>query len=75
LADFSGQVSGRIWNNFDHAGKAFESGHVLELRRLLKSMLANCNLTLRGFDDFLFWNLIRRISRRERQANLMISPM
>ncbi len=31
LADSSGQVGGRIWNNSDLSGTAFESGHVLEI--------------------------------------------
>jgi hypothetical protein len=49
LADSSGQVAGRIWNNFDHAGRAFESGHVLEVAAPVETYAGELQLNIQKF--------------------------
>jgi hypothetical protein len=49
LADSSGQAAGRIWNNFDHAGQAFESGHVLEVAATVEIHAGELQLNIEKF--------------------------
>jgi hypothetical protein len=49
LADSSGQVAGRIWNNFSRAGEAFESGNILEVAAKVESYAGELQLNLEKF--------------------------
>lgn len=49
LADSSGQIAGRIWNNFDHAGRAFDSGHVLEIAATVEIFGGELQLNIEKF--------------------------
>src|ERR1035441_4272093 len=49
LADSSGQVTGRIWNNSVQAGEAFESGHVLEVAATVESYAGELQLNIEKF--------------------------
>jgi hypothetical protein len=49
LADSSGQVAGRIWNNSGQAGEAFESGHVLEVAATVEAYAGELQLNIEKF--------------------------
>ena len=49
LADSSGQVAGRIWNNFNQAGEAFESGNVLEVAATVEAYAGELQLNIEKF--------------------------